>query len=110
MCSYNSGEIGKPPLYGTGEKQAARQLKSSGTDWQASDGPRNRQLPEAVGGRTLRAPLTKSQHKGKQPWKSHWIWWHRTHFQDAMRKGPDVDSTGNLKDHPESIICGNISL
>lgn len=70
MCSYNSGEIGKPPLYGTGEKQAARQLKSSGTDWQASDGPRNRQLPEAVGGRTLRAPLTKSQHKGNNHGKA----------------------------------------
>lgn len=37
-------------------------------------------------------------------------WWHRTHLQDAMRKAPDVYSTLSINDHPESIICGNISL
>lgn len=110
MCFYNSGEIGKPPLYGTRRKASS---KTTQVQWHRLTGfrcPRNLQLPEAVGGRTLSAPLTKSQHKGNSHRKATWIWWHRTHFQDAMKKGPDVYSTVNLKDHPESIICGNISL
>lgn len=106
-----------------GGKQVARSADSSrsrSTVWQASDGPQN--LPNAlrqVGRRTPSTLFTKGMHEENR--KGHaaadWshpeatqTWWHRTRLQDATRKDPDVYSTLSINDHPESIICGNISL